>query len=65
MFPILFKKISISISQYANVEGYIIVINTSGEEQHIDLSAFSALGNQELHVLTAAPNSRFTAGYVQ
>ncbi|XP_070505141.1 alpha-glucosidase-like [Chironomus tepperi] len=45
-----------------NEEGYLILINTSGMEQHVNLSNFTTLNNDTLRVLTAAPNSRFKAG---
>lgn len=48
-----------------DTEGYLILINTSGMEQHVSLSNFTTLGNDTLRVLTAAPNSRFKVGYVQ
>jgi hypothetical protein len=47
---------------YNGSEGYLIVINTSGSEQHVDLSALDILGKDKLRVVTAAPNSRLDAG---
>ena len=46
-----------------NIEGYIVVINVDGAEQPISLSVFTS-AKAELTVATAAPNSKFKAGWV-